>query len=110
MKNIVVVITEPPNGRTAEKLRMCVGLTLADDRITALLIDDGVYSGLGLDKDLAGFEIDKHLETLGALGMDVIAHDPSIEARGLALSRFGVKAATDVEVAELLQKADITIA
>lgn len=112
MKNIVLVIDGPPNGKTSEKLRMGVGLTLDDgNKISALLIDEGVYAGAGLPKENApaGYEIDKHLETFGALNVDLIAHEPSADARKLTLDRFNIRLAGDKEISQLLNNADIVI-
>ncbi len=112
MKNIVLIINEPPNGRTSEKLRMGVGLTLDDsNKVSVLLIDEGVFTTLGMEKDSAapGYEIDKHLETLGMLKVDLLAFESSVKSRDLALNRFGIRTAGDEEVARLLENSDITI-
>ncbi|VAX20789.1 hypothetical protein MNBD_NITROSPINAE03-1564 [hydrothermal vent metagenome] len=112
MKNIILVIDQPPDGKTAEKLRMGVGLILDDgNKVSALLIDEGVFTASGLAKDNAPawYEIDKHLETFEALEMDLVAHEPSARDRNLTLDRFGIRMAGDEEVSLLLDNADIVI-
>jgi len=112
MKNILLVIDGPPDGKTAEKLRMGVGLTLDDgNKVSALLIDEGVFTASGLAREdrQAWYEIDKHLETFGALNIDLIAHEPSARGRELMLDRFGIRLAVDKEVSLLLENADIVI-
>ncbi|VAX24823.1 hypothetical protein MNBD_NITROSPINAE02-231 [hydrothermal vent metagenome] len=112
MKNTLVVISDPPSGQVAERLRMTVGLTLENDnKVTALLIDDGVYTGLGLDHEKLGAkEIDKHLKMLGMLSVEVFAHTGSCDKRGVTLDGFGIIGASDDDVAKLLEEADVTIA
>ncbi len=112
MKNIVLVIDGPPNPKTSEKLRMGVGLTLDDgNKVSALLIDEGVFTASGLAKEgaPAGCEIDKHLEAFGALNVGLIAHEPSARGCGLSIERFGIRLAGDEEVTQLLDNADILI-
>lgn len=109
MPDVVVTIREAPSGRVAEKLRMAVGLTLVDDnRVSALLIGDGVWAGLGTDPERSGLEIDKHLETLSVLGAKILAHAPSAEARGVVYGKFGVGMLSDEQVSSLL-KAENTV-
>jgi len=112
MKNILLVVAGPPDGKTAEKLRMGVGLILDDgNKVSALLIDEGVLSANGLAKDSAPawYEIDKHLETFEALEMDLIAHEPSAHDHDITIRRFGIRLAGDEEVNQLLDNADIVI-
>ncbi len=115
MKNILLVIDGPPDGKTAEKLRMGVGLTLDDgNKVSALLIDEGVFTASGLAREdrpdrPAWYEIDKHLEIFGDLNIDLIAHEPSVRGHNLRLDRFGIRLAVDKEVSLLLENADIVI-
>jgi len=76
-----------------------------------LLIDDGVYSGLGLEGDSSwsGKDIGKHLEMLEALGVAIYADRVSAESRGLALAGYGVKTVDEDVVADLLGGSDVTI-
>jgi len=110
MKNVTVIVSEAPGSRTAEKLRMSVGLTLEDgNAVTVLLIDDGVYAALGLDREKTGVDIDKHLKMLEMMKKAVIAHKPSMEARGIANARFGIKEITDGELGKILAETDAVL-
>ncbi len=112
MKKTLVVISDPPSGQVAERLRMAVGLTLEDgNKVTALLIDDGVYTGLGIDHEKLGAkEIDKHLKMLGMLSVDIFAHSGCCDKRNITLGDFGIIGASDEDVAKLVEQADVTIA
>ncbi len=110
-KKIMVTIKEPPGGAMSEKLRMSVGLTLDDNNeVSVLLIDDGVYTGLGMDEEKVGSKkIDKHLEMLEMMNVKVFAHEGSVKGRDVFLSKFGVEKVDDDEVARLLFESDVTI-
>lgn len=112
MKNTLVIISDPPSGQVAEALRMTVGLTLENDnKVKVLLIDDGVYTGLGLDHErLHAKEIDKHLKMFGMLSVEVFAHIGSSDKRKVSFSSFGIVGADDDHVAKLLEEADALIA
>jgi hypothetical protein len=110
MKNIVIVISEPPDWAVAEKLRMGVGLTLDDNNsISVLMTDNGVFTGLGLDQSKVGLEIDKHLETLKALNVTLYVHQPSADERNLAFTKFACKPLSSLDVEGVLATNDITI-
>jgi len=110
MKHVVVVVTQPPHKRTAEKLRMAVGLTLEDgNRVSVVLMDDGVYAGQGVAAGAGQPEVDKSLETLAMLNVAVVADGPSVDERGLMLTRFNVKTAYGGEIDGLFNNADVII-
>lgn len=111
MKNIVVVVSDPPGADVAEKLRMSVGLTLEDDnKVSVLMIDNGIYTGLGIDHELIGAkEIDKHLNMLNTLKVGVFVHADSAEKRGININDFGITKIDDGEVARLISESEITI-
>ncbi len=112
MKNIVVVVDQLPNLRMEEKLRMSVGLTLSDDNaLSVLLVDDGVYTGIGRvgDEGSVGAEIEKHLSFLGALNVPVYVSSDSMNRRGVSVNRPNVKFADENETDEIFRNSDITI-
>jgi sulfur relay (sulfurtransferase) DsrF/TusC family protein len=56
MKRVAVVIRQSPFNtcRNSEALRMTVGLTLAENAITVVFRDDGVYTLLATQPSLIG--------------------------------------------------------
>ena len=105
-----VTIKDAPSGRVAEKLRMAVGLILVDDnKVNVLFTDDGVWAGMGVDKEQSDFEIDKHLETLSAMGARMMASAVSAGRRGVTYDRFGIDLLSDEEISDILTRAGTTI-
>ena len=110
MKNIVIAISGHPTGRTSEMLRMALGVTLDDgNKLSILLIDDGVYAGQGVDPPEYGYDINKHLETLEMLNVDVVAHAGSLKSRKIALDNYKPRVVEDLETDQLLENSDIMI-
>lgn len=111
MKNVTVIVSSAPNGDVAETLRMAVGLSLEDgNRLRVVLVDDGVYLGLGHDKQATGVEIEKSLSTLEMLKKEILAVKPSLESRGVTLSKFGIKAIEREEFEKILAEPGVVIA
>lgn len=110
MSNIVVTVDQPPSGMVSEKLRMAVGLTLLDENsVTVLLLDDGVYTGLGIDREKSRLEIDKHLETLSMMGAKLLASASSARKRGVEYKKFGIGMLSDEELSTLLKESQTNI-
>lgn len=110
MKNVTIVVSQAPGGEIAELLRMSVGQTLEDgNRVRVVLVDDGVYAGLGHDKGKTGIEIEKSLSTLEMLKKEIYAVKSSVEDRGVALSRFGVKLIDREEFVAMLREPGVVI-
>jgi sulfur relay (sulfurtransferase) DsrF/TusC family protein len=88
MADVLVIIHKTPFNtlRNSEGLRMSVGLTTADDnKVTVLLIDDGVYLLRKTDPELIGSGIiRKHMDALKLLGHRIVAEKESLEKRGIS--------------------------
>jgi sulfur relay (sulfurtransferase) DsrF/TusC family protein len=112
MKQVAVVIRQTPFNtcRNAEALRMTVGLTLADHRITVIFRDDGVYTLLPTQPAVIGaLEIDKHVETLQLLNVRLIAERESLTERRLSQLKWDVEQLGQREVVQLLGESDAII-
>src|SRR3972149_10458822 len=86
MKKITVIIRNLPfnTRKNAEALRMSVGLTLREDRVTVIFMDDGVYTATRTQPELINFP--PPIKEFGALTMlkcKLLADRPSIEKRGI---------------------------
>lgn len=110
MKNVTVIVSSAPNGEVAEVLRMSVGLSLEDGNLLrVVLVDDGVYAGLGHDRQKTGIEIEKSLSTLEMLKKEILAVKPSLESRGVTLSRFGIRAIDKEQFTAILKEPGVVI-
>ena len=110
VKNVTVIVSSAPSGEVAEALRMAVGLSLEDgNALRVVLVDDGVYAGLGHDKQKSGIEIEKSFSTLELLKKEILAVKPSLESRGVALSRFGIRTIERDEFVKILTEPGVVI-
>ncbi len=114
-KQIIIVIRHSPfnNSRNAEGLRMSVGLTLKNDAVSVVFLDDGVYhASTRLKPELIGAHAsNQEFEMLNMLGCGLFADGKSLERTGIAESelRDGVKGVAASEIADMLAKADVVI-
>ena len=112
MKRVAVVVRQSPFNtcRNAEALRMTVGLTLADNVITVIFRDDGVYTLLPTEPSRIGsLGLDKHLETLPLLHVRLVAERESLAERKLSHLKWEVDRLARDEVARLLADAEAVI-
>jgi sulfur relay (sulfurtransferase) DsrF/TusC family protein len=85
-KQVVVLVRRSPlnTQQNAEALRQALGLTLADNQVTALLLDDAAWLALPLSPELIdGGEVRKHIDTLIMLEGKVLVEDQSLSAFGI---------------------------
>lgn len=110
MKNVTVIVSKAPGGDVSETLRMAVGLSLEDgNRLRVVLVDDGVYVGLGHNREKTGLDIEKGLSTLEMLKKEILAVKPSLESRGVTLSKFGIRAIEQEEFSKILMEPGVVI-
>lgn len=113
MKQVTVLVRHLPLNtvRASEALRVAVGYTLAPHRVTALLVEYGVFAGAaGLRPELIGQpEVAKHIETLKALGHRVVADGPSHEAWGKFPLHPAVEILDRAEIVELITESDVVV-
>jgi sulfur relay (sulfurtransferase) DsrF/TusC family protein len=63
---------------------MSVGLTLADNDVAVVFLDDGVYTLLPIKPERLGSpEVAKHLEALEMMGCRLVAEEEALKERGL---------------------------
>ncbi|MGR3310682.1 MAG: DsrE family protein [Candidatus Brocadiales bacterium] len=112
MKNVVVIIRNSlfNTVRNSEALRMSVGLTLEDNKITVLFTDDGVYLlGETNPNVISSGEIHKHIDTLRLLKHTLIAEKESLDSRNIEKLKYNVEILTRAEVSDTIAKADVVI-
>lgn len=110
----MVVVRHSPLGsvRASEALRMSVGLTLADNDITVLLLDSAAWLATPLSPArIRAGEIKKHIDTLGLLKMRVKVERESLEKCSIAVEEVtkGIEVVGADEIAREIAEAQATV-
>ncbi len=112
MKNITVIVRNLPlnTRRNAEALRMSVGLTLRDDKVTVIFMDDGIYTATPTKPELINIPtLKKEFEALSMLNCTLLADKQSMEKRGIENLLANVKPAGRDEIVRTITGSDIVI-
>jgi len=112
MKKIAVIVRNLPlnTRRNAEALRMSVGLTLREDKVTVIFLDDGIYSASPLKPELVNLKpLQKEFEALSMLKCTLLADRPSMEKRGIHDLLPNVIAAKREEIVRTITESDFVI-
>jgi sulfur relay (sulfurtransferase) DsrF/TusC family protein len=113
MKKIAIIIRATPFNtiRNAEALRCAVGLTLEEEnKIQVLFIDDGVWISASLDsKKALEYELNKHVETLEMMEVELIAEQEALTKRGLKVSREAIKIKPRQIINQIIKEADVVM-
>ncbi len=112
MKKITVIVRNLPlnTRKNAEALRMSVGLTLREDKVTVIFMDDGVYTATHIKPELLNFTpMDKAFEALSMLKCPLFADKPSMQKRGINKLIENVKPAEREEIVRTITESDIAI-
>ena len=112
MKKTTVIVRNLPlnTRRNAEALRMSVGLTLREDKVTVVFMDDGVYSAAPAAPELIGAPTQKkEFEALQMMKCTLLADKPSMDKRGIKDLVPNVKQAQRDEIVRTITDSDIVI-
>lgn len=112
MKKITVIVRNLPlnTRRTAEALRMSVGLTLREDKVTVIFMDDGVYTASSAKPELINFQsLKKEFEALSMLKCPLLADKLSLEKRGVTNLLANINATEREEIVRTITNSDIVI-
>lgn len=82
---------------------MSVGLTLCDDDIRVMFIDDGVHA-------LTDGSAERHIHTLIELKKGLFAHDESMTTRKIESLHYPVRRTSSEEVVRMIEESDALIA
>jgi sulfur relay (sulfurtransferase) DsrF/TusC family protein len=112
VKNIVVIVRNLPfnTRKNAEALRMSVGLTLREDKVTVIFIDDGVYSATPTKAEL--INVPPPVREFGALNMlkcRILADKTSLEKRGIHGVLENINPVDREEIIRTINESDIVI-
>ncbi len=112
MKKITVIVRNLPlnTRRNAEALRMSVGLTLREDKVTVIFIDDGIYSATHINPEIINFQsLKKEFEALSMLQCSLMADRPSLEKREITNLLANVEAVEREDIVRTITYSDIVI-
>lgn len=112
MKNIVVIIRNSPFNtiKNSEGLRMSVGLTLKDDKVTVVFMDNGVWSATELNPEVINaLDTEKQFEALKMLNCEIIADAQSLEERNISKTLDFIIIKNREEISKLIAESDIVI-
>lgn len=89
---------------------MGLGLTLSDNKVTVLFVEDGVYLPVSSAAGGTAYpEAKRHMETLKEMGCRLIAEKESLKKRGLLDREIGVEIATRRGIDKIIERSDRVI-
>ena len=89
---------------------MSLGLTLTDNVVTVVFIEDGVYLPVSFATEAGGYpDAMRHLETLKELGCELIVETESLEKRGLRDQKIEIKMMSRKGIERILEDSDRVI-
>lgn len=112
MKKITIIVRNLPlnTRRNAEALRMSIGLTLREDEVKVIFMDNGVYTATPINPELIGFNsYEKEFEALSMLKCPMMVDKPSLKKRGIKHLRKEVKVVEREEIVKTITQSDIVI-
>jgi sulfur relay (sulfurtransferase) DsrF/TusC family protein len=90
---------------------MSIGLTLARNEVTVVLVEDGVYLLASSDGEAAGYaDVKRHLKTLKELHCEVVAEREALEQRDVSSDNAAVAVKGHREIAHMMEQSDRVIA
>jgi sulfur relay (sulfurtransferase) DsrF/TusC family protein len=110
MKQVVVMIRRPPltTVLTGESLRMSLGLTLSDHKVTLLYLEEGAYGALDLKpEEIAQPSIRQSLDLFEGMKVSECVEREALEPWAVPLLRKGVKPISRQGALDLIQEADV---
>ena len=110
--NLVIMVRTSPFStvRVHEALRSAVGLTMGDDPLAIVFVEDGVYTLSTKSKCvLPGFDWTKHIEMIKELEFPVYVDKESADERGISEFNWEPEVKTRAEIADILKDAKAVI-
>jgi sulfur relay (sulfurtransferase) DsrF/TusC family protein len=112
MKKITVIVRNLPfnTRKNAEAMRMSVGMTLREDKVTVIFIDDGVYTATPTKtKSINLASLDREFGALTMLKCSLLADKPSMDKRGIKELIENIKKVDREEIIRTMNESDIII-
>ena len=112
VKNLLIIIRTTPFNTVSvpEALRMSIGLTVHDNRVSILLIDEGVWNSLRVVPHTIGRpDISDSMELFSACGISVFADEDSLKERNIAECDETIEKISRQEAIGLIAASDVTL-
>lgn len=112
MKKILVIVDQTPFNtiRASEAFRMCMGLTVSDNEISLLLINDGAYNLMPLHAEKIGRPaIDEYVDHFEKVNLHYFVDADSLLERDISPNNTQAKQLPHVETLQLINDADVVI-
>ncbi len=112
IKNLLLIIRTTPFNTVSvpEAFRMSIGLTVHDNRVTILLIDDGVWNSLSIAPHIIGRpDINDSMELFSACGIKVFADEGSLKERNISECDGHVEKLSRQEALGLIAGSDVVL-
>ncbi len=114
-KKVVLMVRRSPlnSVKSAEGLRQSVGLTLAENEITTLLLDEAAWLSVPLSPQLIeGAPVRKHLDAMVMLGIHVKVEKESLDRFGIDQKDVirGIEVADKDAIVSVITNADVVYA
>ncbi|HZX48254.1 MAG TPA: DsrE family protein [Nitrospirota bacterium] len=112
VKNLLIIIRTTPFNTVSvpEALRMSIGLTVHDNRVSILLIDDGVWNSLRVVPHTIGRpDINDSMELFSACGIRIFADEASFKERNIAECHDNIEKISRQEAIGLILESDVTL-
>ena len=112
VKNLLIVIRTTPFNTVSvsEALRMSIGLTVHDNRVSILLIDNGVWNSLKVVPHTIGRpDISDSMELFSACGISVFADEESLKERNIVECDGHIEKLSRQEAIGLMAESDVLL-
>ena len=112
LKNLLLIIRTTPFNTVSvpEALRMSIGLTVHDNRVSILLIDNGVWNSLSIAPHIVGRpDINDSIELFSACGIKVFADESSLKERNITECNGYVEKLSRQEALGLIADSDVLL-
>ena len=112
VKNVVFIIWATPFNTVVfpEALRMAIGQTVCDNRVSVLLMGDGVWNALNLAPHMIGRpDVHESMELFSACGVRVFADAVSLKEREISEHQSHIEKIDRTEAYLLITNADVVM-
>ena len=111
MKHVTTLVRRPPErgGEVAEALRVSLGLTLTDNRVTLVLVGEAVRILAPEAGPPERSAMERHLRTLRELRCRVVAEAEAVEKCGLGGTGLAAELMPRRDLQELLCRSSLVI-
>ncbi|MBI3815267.1 MAG: DsrE family protein [Nitrospinae bacterium] len=112
MKKVTVVLQKSPFNtlRNSEALRMSLGLTLAENAVRVVFVQDAVYCLMPtMPEKIKSPVFGRHIEMLQTLKCRLVAEKESLEERGIGDIEYNAEVMDRKEISQFIKESNSVI-